>query len=82
MFETGADPSHIIEERGLTQITGKDEIIHIVRLVISENEKAVVDFKKGKESSLQFLIGKVMAKTKGRVNPKTAQEILKKELKS
>ena len=82
MFETGADPSHIIEEKGLTQITGKDEIINIVRLVISENEKATVDFKKGKESSLQFLIGKVMAKTKGRVDPKTAQEILKKELKS
>jgi len=82
MFKTGADPSHIIAEKALSQITDESKIIDIVKKVISENEKAVLDFKKGKESSLQFLIGQVMAKTKGRVEPKTAQELLRKQLQS
>jgi len=82
MFKTGADPSHIVEEKGLVLITDKEEIEKIARQVISENQKAVLDFKKGKETALQFLIGQVMAKTKGKVNPKLAREILLKILKS
>jgi aspartyl-tRNA(Asn)/glutamyl-tRNA(Gln) amidotransferase subunit B len=82
MFETGADPSHIVEEKGLVLIADKEEIEKIARQVISENRKAVLDFKKGKETALQFLIGQVMAKTKGKANPKLAREILLKILKS
>jgi len=80
MFQTGADPSNIIKEKGLTQMTDKDEIISIVKNIISANQKAVADFKKGKENAIQFLIGQVMAKTKGRINPKTAERILKENL--
>jgi aspartyl-tRNA(Asn)/glutamyl-tRNA(Gln) amidotransferase subunit B len=82
MFKTGADPSHIVEEKGLVLITDKEKIEKIAHQVISENQKAVLDFKKGKETALQFLIGQVMAKTKGKVNPKLAREILLKILKS
>jgi aspartyl-tRNA(Asn)/glutamyl-tRNA(Gln) amidotransferase subunit B len=81
MFKTGADPSHIIEEKGLILITDEAEIEKIVRHVISENQKAISDFKKGKETALQFLIGKIMAKTKGKANPKIAREVLTKILK-
>jgi aspartyl-tRNA(Asn)/glutamyl-tRNA(Gln) amidotransferase subunit B len=80
MFKTGADPSHIIEEKGLTLITGEDEIEKIARQVISENQKAVSDFKKGKETALQFLVGQAMRKTKGKVNPKILNEIFRKIL--
>jgi aspartyl-tRNA(Asn)/glutamyl-tRNA(Gln) amidotransferase subunit B len=82
MFKTGADPSHIVEEKGLVLITDKEKIEKIAHQVISENQKAVLDFKKGKETALQFLIGQVMAKTKGKANPKLAREILLKILKS
>jgi aspartyl-tRNA(Asn)/glutamyl-tRNA(Gln) amidotransferase subunit B len=82
MFKTGADPSQIIEEKGLVLITNEKEIEKIARQVVSENQKAVFDFKKGKENALQFLIGQVMAKTKGKANPKLAREILLKILKS
>jgi aspartyl-tRNA(Asn)/glutamyl-tRNA(Gln) amidotransferase subunit B len=81
MFKTGADPSHIIEEKGLVLITDETEIEKIIHQVISENQKAVSDFKKGKETALQFLIGKIMAKTKGKANPKIAREILTRILK-
>jgi aspartyl-tRNA(Asn)/glutamyl-tRNA(Gln) amidotransferase subunit B len=81
MFKTGADPSHIIEEKGLVLIADEAEIEKIVYQVISENQKAVSDFKKGKENALEFLIGQVMRKTKGKANPKIAKEILKRILK-
>jgi len=76
MFQTGADPSHIIEEKGLIQITDKAEIEKIAKEVISKNKKAVEDFKKGKENVLQFLIGQMMRETKGKINPKIAKEVL------
>jgi aspartyl-tRNA(Asn)/glutamyl-tRNA(Gln) amidotransferase subunit B len=82
MFKTGADPYHIIEERNLILIVNEEEIEKIVRQVISENQKAVLDFKSGKENALQFLIGKVMAETKGKANPKVVKEILMRTLKS
>jgi aspartyl-tRNA(Asn)/glutamyl-tRNA(Gln) amidotransferase subunit B len=80
MFQTGADPSNIIQEKGLTQMTDEDEIIDIVKNIISVNQKAVSDFKKGKENAIQFLIGQVMSQTKGRIDPKTAEKILKENL--
>jgi aspartyl-tRNA(Asn)/glutamyl-tRNA(Gln) amidotransferase subunit B len=81
MFETGADPSHIIEEKGLIQITDEAEIENVIKEVIVKNEKAVSDYKKGKENALQFLIGQVMAKTKGKASPELVQKIFKKLIK-
>jgi aspartyl-tRNA(Asn)/glutamyl-tRNA(Gln) amidotransferase subunit B len=51
-----------------------------VRSVMSEQSKAVSDFRGGKESTLQFLIGQVMRKTKGKANPKGTEEELRKQL--
>lgn len=80
MFKTKADPSHIIEEKGLTQLTDTGEIENIIKQVISKNPKAVEDYKKGKQNALQFLAGQVMAATRGRAKPETVQELLKKLL--
>ncbi len=80
MFETKADPSHIIEEKGLTQLTDTGEIEDIIKQVISKNPKAVEDYRKGKENALQFLAGQVMAATRGRAKPDTVQKLLKKLL--
>ena len=80
MFATGADPSQIVEEKDLAQITDEVEIEKIAKKVISENQKAVLDFKSGKEQALQFLIGKVMAASEGKTNPEIVSKILKKLL--
>ena len=80
MFKTGADPSHIIEERNLKQISDEKEIEEMAKRVIKENKKAVEDYKKGKENAIQFLIGQIMREAKGRVNPEKAREAIKKHL--
>ncbi len=80
MFSTGADPSHIIEEKGLIQITDETEIEKAIKEVVSKNPKAVEDYKKGKANAFQFLIGQVMEITKGKANPQIVRDILSKVL--
>jgi len=80
MFSSGADPSHIIEEKGLNQIVDESELEEIIKEVVSKNPKAAEDFQKGKGNSLQFLMGQVMAQTKGKANPELTAKILQKVL--
>ena len=58
-----------------------DELEKIVDEVLAKNEKSVIDFKAGKENALKFLIGQIMAHTKGKANPQIVQEIVKNKLK-
>jgi len=81
MIQTGKDPSHIIRDEGLSQISDTSEIEAIALDVIKENPNPAGDYKKGKQASLQFLIGQVMVKSKGKANPEIVKEILEKLLK-
>src|SRR3990167_7722879 len=76
MFNTGKDPSNIIEEKGLKQVSGEGELEGVVNAVINANSDAADDYHKGKESALKFLVGQVMIYSKGSANPHTAQELL------
>jgi len=76
MFETGGDPSQLIEQEGLAQQFDEAELKKIAKEVIEKNPKAVEDYKKGKPNALQFLLGQMMTQTKGAVNPDTAREII------
>lgn len=78
MFRSGEDPSDIIEKLGLWQMSDTLDLEDVARHIIKENPKPSEDYKKGKEASLQFLIGQVMKETRGKANPKIVQEIFKK----
>ncbi|MBU2545169.1 Asp-tRNA(Asn)/Glu-tRNA(Gln) amidotransferase subunit GatB [Patescibacteria group bacterium] len=80
MFKKGIDPSHIIEEQSLSQMSDTDELEDIIKDVISKNPKPVEDYKAGKENALQFLAGQVMSATKGRAKPDIVQQLLKQLL--
>ena len=80
MFKTGADPSHIIKEKELSQVSDEAELEKIAKKVIGDNKKAVDDYKKGKENALKFLMGQIMAATRGRAEPERINQILKKLL--
>ncbi len=80
MFETGVDPELIIKEDNLETVSDESELIKIIEKIISENPKAVEDYKKGKIASLQFLIGKAMSELRGRGNPDTLKEFFIKKL--
>ncbi|MBI1984575.1 MAG: Asp-tRNA(Asn)/Glu-tRNA(Gln) amidotransferase subunit GatB [Candidatus Wildermuthbacteria bacterium] len=76
MFATGKDPSNIIQEKGLEQVSDASQIQEIAKDIISKNPKAAEDYKKGKQNSLQFLLGQMMAATKGTVSPEIAKKAL------
>ncbi|MDO8654900.1 MAG: Asp-tRNA(Asn)/Glu-tRNA(Gln) amidotransferase subunit GatB [bacterium] len=80
MFATGADPDHIIADGGFGQVHGEEDIARIAQEVIAVNPKAVADFKKGKEATLQFLVGNMMAVSKGAIDPATAEKALRRVL--
>ena len=80
MVKTGADPEHIIAEKNLAQMDDESEIEDLVKKIIADNSEPAEAYKAGKENALQFLVGQVMKETKGRVNPQTAADLLKKYL--
>ena len=80
MFETGRAPSEIVQESGLGQIQSADEVGAAIDKAIHEAPKAVEDYKRGKESALQFLLGQVMRDTKGRAQPEIVLESLREKL--
>lgn len=81
MYHHGGDPSQIVEEKNLAQTSDAGELEGIVEEVLAGNAKSVEDFKAGKENALKFLMGQVMAATKGKANPQVVMEILKDKLK-
>ncbi|MEW6407811.1 MAG: Asp-tRNA(Asn)/Glu-tRNA(Gln) amidotransferase subunit GatB [Patescibacteria group bacterium] len=80
MFKLSSDPLQVVEAKGLSQVSDKAELGKFIKEVISENPKPIFDFKAGKQNALQFLVGKVMQKTKGKANPKVVIGILQKLL--
>jgi aspartyl-tRNA(Asn)/glutamyl-tRNA(Gln) amidotransferase subunit B len=76
MAQTGADPSDIIEKEGLSQITDPGQINAAVDGVLEKNPKAAADYKAGKAAVFQFLVGQVLAATKGRANPDMVKKTL------
>ena len=61
------------------QITDKEEIRKIIKEVFSENTKVIEDYKSGKNIG-GFIMGLVMKKTGGKVNPGITNMILNEEL--
>ncbi|NQV13677.1 MAG: Asp-tRNA(Asn)/Glu-tRNA(Gln) amidotransferase subunit GatB [Parcubacteria group bacterium] len=80
MFAKGSDPSQVVEELDLAQLGDSDELSGIIDKVIADNPGPVEDYKAGKENALQFMVGQVMAATKGKADPQVAGEALKKKI--
>ncbi|HZX00813.1 MAG TPA: Asp-tRNA(Asn)/Glu-tRNA(Gln) amidotransferase subunit GatB [Candidatus Paceibacterota bacterium] len=74
MWDTGLSTEEILSQEDITQIGDEGVLKETVVRIIEANPKAVEDYRKGKEVSLQFLVGKAMGELKGRGNP----ELLKK----
>ncbi len=82
MVKDNIDAAEAKEALGIAnQISDVDFVKSVVDEVLKENPQAIIDFKNGRDRALGFLIGLVMKKTKGKVNPKMTSDILLKELK-
>jgi aspartyl-tRNA(Asn)/glutamyl-tRNA(Gln) amidotransferase subunit B len=80
LVQKGGDPEIIAREEGLIQVHDASLLEQAVRYVLAEEEKAVAEYRSGKESALQYLIGKSMRATRGAGNPALLKDILQRLL--
>ena len=81
VLESDKSIEEIIKEKGIENITDDSEIREIIKSIINNNPDSVNDYKNGHDRAIKFLMGQVMKETKGKVNPKIANDILIEELK-
>ncbi|BDC35373.1 Asp-tRNA(Asn)/Glu-tRNA(Gln) amidotransferase subunit GatB [Candidatus Methanoliparum sp. LAM-1] len=77
IIDSGKDPEEIIKKRGFGKV-GEDEVLLLVKKVIEENPDAVKDYRNKNDKALNYLVGKVMALSKGRSDPKEVINLLRK----
>ena len=78
LVEQPFDVKGYVKKEGLEAVSDKSELEKICKEAIKEAPKAIEDYKKGNEKALNFVVGIVMKKTKGKATPKEVNEILKK----
>ena len=81
MVKTGKSLSDVISSLDLGHVSDVDSIEKIIDEVFKEEEKAVAEAKQNPDT-INYLVGKVMRKTKGKADPTTTLDILKKKLSS
>jgi aspartyl-tRNA(Asn)/glutamyl-tRNA(Gln) amidotransferase subunit B len=80
MFKTGTDPETIIEEKGLKTISDDKLLKAILEEILAKNPEAVKQIKAGESRPVDFIMGKVMRKTRGKADPKKIKKLIRKIL--
>lgn len=80
MITKGEKASAIVEKKGLSQISDEGAIKEIVEKVVNSHPNEIEAYRNGKTNLLGFFVGQVMKETKGRANPKTVNELIRKIL--
>lgn len=82
MMETGKDAELIVKEKNLVQVSDEGELKAIVEEIVAANPSQAEDFRNGKTKLMGYFVGQLMQKTKGKANPKVANELFTKVLNS
>ncbi|OGO46135.1 MAG: glutaminyl-tRNA synthase (glutamine-hydrolyzing) subunit B [Chloroflexi bacterium RBG_16_64_43] len=80
VIATGTPPRAIVEREGLAQISGAGALEDICRQAIAENPEQATQYRAGKTTLLQWFVGQVMKKSRGKANPQETAHILEKLL--
>ena len=80
MIETNKSPLVLKEEMGLTIISDENKIRDDIKEIIAANPTLPSDFKNGKTRAQGFVMGLLMKKNKGKVDPILANKLIVEEL--
>jgi len=75
ILDEGGTPDDVVSAKGLLK-AGGDLVTAAVEEVITENPGAVEDYRSGKQEAVNFLMGQVMKKTKGRADAREVREMI------
>ena len=79
IVKTGKELSQVISDLDLGNVSDESELITIIKDVISEEPQAVEQAKSNSQA-INYLVGKVMQKTKGKADPQLTLNLLKKQI--
>lgn len=79
IIEDKKDPATIVKESGMSQITDESELMNIVNEIMDENPTQIEAYK-NQPRLLDYFVGQMMKKTRGKANPALASKLLKDEL--
>ncbi|MDR0915517.1 MAG: Asp-tRNA(Asn)/Glu-tRNA(Gln) amidotransferase subunit GatB [Endomicrobium sp.] len=82
MYKTSIDPVTLINKMNMKQISNESIIIALCNESIKENSKAAFEFQTGKVKAIDYIVGTVMKKSKGKANPQLVVKIIKELLKN
>ena len=83
MAETENVAPHCIAEREkMYRITDPEQLMAFVRQAICTNEKAVLQYRAGKETAAKAILGSVFRASGGRADPVLAEKLLLEALNS
>jgi len=80
VFENNIDPEAYVTEHSLAMVNDTKQLESAIREVLKENEKSVTEYKNGNQKVFGFLVGQIMKKTAGKADPRSVNELLKKEI--
>ena len=82
VIEDKKTPKKVVEDEGMMQITDEGAIQSVIDEVISENPNQVEQYDPQNPKLLDYFVGQVMKKTKGKANPASARTMMKEKLDS
>ena len=78
---SGKKPADVATEKNLTIVTDSGAITEAIDKILKANEKAISDFKSGKNpNAIMFLVGQVMKEMRGRANAKEVEELIRPKI--
>ncbi len=80
LASTDKTPLQIAEEMNLIQESGTDALQELVCQALAKFPEKVAEYKSGKTGLIGLFMGEVMKLSKGKADPKIANELMKKEL--
>lgn len=82
MMESGKDAETIVKEKNLVQVSDEGELLAIVEKIVAANPDQAEDFRNGKTKIMGYFVGQLMKETRGKANPKLANELFAKVIGS
>ena len=80
MFTSGESPAAIVAREGLKQISDTGALEKMIDEVIAANPKQVEQYKGGKTTVINFLVGQAMKASRGQANVSVVTDLFKQKL--
>ncbi len=80
LAESGRAPAELLHEKGLEAVSDEVELEGIAREVLDANPGNVEQYRAGEAKVLNFFIGQIIKRTRGKANPASVRSVLERLL--